>query len=67
MVSFIVTLWTIVGIFNAGPVTTELPCDEVLDFYLNLMAIYGSGSIDFVCIPAPPDAVPVLVLPEPIP
>lgn len=67
MNTFIITLWTIVGIFIAGPITIDKSCDDILDHYMYVMAQYGGGSIDFACIEAANDEVPVMVLPDPIP
>lgn len=47
--TFMLTMWTVAGLFIVGPVTTSIPCIETFEYYERMMYNYGGGSMDFAC------------------
>lgn len=65
--TFMLTMWTVAGLFIVGPVTTSIPCIETYEYYERMMYNYGGGSMDFACTEHPGTPPPQTdALPEPL-
>ena len=48
--TFMITIWTVIGLMVVGPVTVrDVSCQETFDFYQMKIMEYGGGSMDFLC------------------